>query len=249
MTAGAGSPAGGGGSGQTAEGARAGDQPAQAAGGRPGVGHRDGAGRRRGKRLRPAQRRRATSSRTNQYPVSARRAGPVTGPARAPQRDVRQPSTDAPARIARIVALATRFGRYGSRRITAVLRPDGGRVNHKRVERLWRQEGRRVPAKHPKRGRLWLADGALLRRRAERHPHVWSDACVCDRTADGRPLRLLAIVDADTRGVPPPRTSPGGGAATTSWPASPRASSSGAHRPPAATTPAQRAPPPRSATG
>ena len=112
---------------------------------------------------------------------------------------MRQPSTDEPARIARIVALATRFGRSGSRRITALLRQAGWRVNHQRVERLWRQAGRRVPAKHPKRGRLWLADGARMRRRAERPHHVWSDACVFDRTADGRPLRLLAIVDADTR--------------------------------------------------
>ena len=131
--------------------------------------------------------------------MSERRACQVTGQARATQRYVRQPSTDAPARIARIVALATRFGRDGDRRITAVLRQEGWRVNHKRVERLWRQEGRRVPAKQPKRGRLWLADGARMRRRAERPHHVWSDDVVCDRTADGRPLRLLAIVDADTR--------------------------------------------------
>ena len=131
--------------------------------------------------------------------MSERRACQVTGQARAPQRSVRQPSTDEPALIARIVALATRCGRDGYRRITAFLRQEGWRVNHKRVERLWRQEGRRVPAKHPQRGRLWLADGALMRRRAERPHHVWSYDFVFDRTADGRPLRLLAIVDADTR--------------------------------------------------
>ena len=112
---------------------------------------------------------------------------------------MRQPSTDAPALIARIVALATRFGRYGSRRITAFRRHEGWRVHHKRVERLWRHEGLRVPAKHPKRGRLWLADGALMRRRAERPHHVWSYDFVFDRTADGRPLRLRAIGDASTR--------------------------------------------------
>ena len=112
---------------------------------------------------------------------------------------MRQPSTDEPALIARIVALATRCGRDGARRITAVLRQEGWRVQHKRVARLWRHAGRRVPAKHPKRGRLWRADGARMRRRAERPPQVWSDDVVCDRTADGRPLRLLAIVDADTR--------------------------------------------------
>ena len=72
-------------------------------------------------------------------------------------------------------------------------------MNHKRVERLWRQEGLRVPQKQPKRGRLWLADGSIVRRRAERPNHVWSYDFVFDRTADGRPLRMLAIVDEYTR--------------------------------------------------
>ena len=110
-----------------------------------------------------------------------------------------RPSTDEPALIARIVALATRFGRYGYRRITALLRQEGWRVNHKRVERLWRQEGLRVPVKQPKRGRLWLGDGSLVRRRAERPHHVWSSDFVFDRTAEGRPVRILAIVDEYTR--------------------------------------------------
>ena len=72
-------------------------------------------------------------------------------------------------------------------------------MNHKRVERLWRQEGLRVPGKHPQRGRLWLAAGSLVRRRAERPSHVWSYDFVFDRTADGRPVRILAIVDEYTR--------------------------------------------------
>ena len=127
--------------------------------------------------------------------MSERRACQVAGQPRATQRYVPRPATDEPALIARIVALATRFGRYGYRRITALLRQEGWRVNHKRVERLWRQEGLRVPAKQPKRARLWLADGSLVRRRAERLNHVWSYDFVFDRTADGRPLRLLAIVD------------------------------------------------------
>jgi len=97
------------------------------------------------------------------------------------------------------VALATRFGRYGYRRITSLLRAEGWRVNHKRVERLWREEGLKVPQKQPKRGRLWLADGSIVRRRAERPNHVWSYDFVFDRTADGRPLRMLAIVDEYTR--------------------------------------------------
>jgi len=95
--------------------------------------------------------------------------------------------------------LAPRFGRYGYRRITALLRHAGWRVNHKRVERLWRQEGLKVPQKQPKSGRLWLADGSIIRRRAERPNHVWSYDFVLDRTADGRPLRMLTIVDEFTR--------------------------------------------------
>ena len=81
------------------------------------------------------------------------------------QRDGSRPSPDEPALIARSGVLAPRCGRSGSRRITARLRAEGGRVHHKRVERIWRQEGLRVPAKQPQRGRLWLADGSLLRRR------------------------------------------------------------------------------------
>ena len=131
--------------------------------------------------------------------MSERRACRVTGQARATQRYPPRPATDASALIAGIVALATRFGRYGYRRITALLRQEGWRVNHKRVERLWRQEGLRVPAKQPKRGRLWLAEGSLMRRRAERPRHVWSYDFVFDRTAEGRPLRILAIVDEYTR--------------------------------------------------
>ena len=131
--------------------------------------------------------------------MSERRACQVTGQLRATQRYVPRAAPEEPALIARIVALATRFGRYGYRRITALLRQEGWRVNHKRVERLWRQEGLRVPAKQPQRGRFWLADGSLMRRRAERPHHVWSDDSVFDRTADGRRLRILAIVDEYTR--------------------------------------------------
>ena len=108
-------------------------------------------------------------------------------------------ATDAPALIARIIALARRFGRDGSRRITALLRAEGWRVHHKRVERLWRQEGLRVPRQAPRRRRRWATDGACTRRRAARPHPVWSDACVHERTQDGRARRLLTIVDAFTR--------------------------------------------------
>ena len=126
-----------------------------------------------------------------QFTVSERRACAVVGQARATERYVPRESADEVALTARIVALATRFGRYGYRRITALLQREGWRVNHKRVERLWRQEGLRVPAKQPKRGRLWLADGSIVRLRAEHPNHVWAYDFVFDRTADGRKLRML----------------------------------------------------------
>lgn len=83
--------------------------------------------------------------------------------------------------------------------ITGMLRREGWRVNHKRIERLWRREGLKVPKKQPKRGRLWLTDGSCLRHRAEHRNHVWSYDFVADRTADGRPLKMLTIVDEYTR--------------------------------------------------
>jgi transposase InsO family protein len=104
-----------------------------------------------------------------------------------------------PLLVARIVALAGEYGRYGYRRITAMLRAEGWRVNHKRVERIWRQEGLKVPAKQPKRGRLWLNDGSCVRRRAEYRNHVWSYDFIQDRTHDGRAIRMLVIVDEYTR--------------------------------------------------
>jgi transposase InsO family protein len=94
-----------------------------------------------------------------QFTVSERRACAVVGQARATERYVPRESADEAALTARIVTLATRFGRYGYRRITVLLQREGGYVNLKRVERRWREEGLRVPAKQPKRRRLSLATG------------------------------------------------------------------------------------------
>ncbi len=95
--------------------------------------------------------------------------------------------------------MACRFGRYGYRRITELLNHEGWKVNHKRVERLWRREGLKVPKKQPKRRRLWFNDGSCVRLRAEYKNHVWSYDFVADRTHDGRPLRMLTIIDEYTR--------------------------------------------------
>ena len=102
---------------------------------------------------------------------------------------------DEPRLVARMVELATQYGRYGYRRITAMLRWEGWRVNHKRVERLWRQEGLRVPAKQPKRRRLWLNDGSCVRLRPTHKDHVWSYDFVHERTHDGRAFRILTVLD------------------------------------------------------
>jgi len=72
-------------------------------------------------------------------------------------------------------------------------------VNHKRVERIWREEGLKVPKKQPKRKRLWLNDGSCVRLRSNRRNHLWSYDLVADRTSDGRPIRMLTIVDEFTR--------------------------------------------------
>lgn len=131
--------------------------------------------------------------------VSERRACEVLGQPRSTQRCPRKVDEDEAPLIRRMTEWATRFGRYGYRRITALLRREGWRVNHKRVERLWRREGLKVPKKQPKRGRLWLNDGSCVRLRPTHRDHVWSYDFVADRTKEGRPLRMLTIVDEYTR--------------------------------------------------
>ena len=80
-----------------------------------------------------------------------------------------------------IIRLSSRYGRYGYRRITAMLKAEGWRVNHKRVERIWREEGLKIPKKQPKRGRLYLNDGSCIRLRPLYPNHVWSYDFVADK--------------------------------------------------------------------
>jgi len=98
-----------------------------------------------------------------------------------------------------VIELATQYGRYGYRRITALLKREGWMVNHKKVELIWRREGLKVPQKQPKRGRLWLNDGSCIRLRPEHKDHVWSYDFVMARTTDGRAFRILTILDEYTR--------------------------------------------------
>ncbi len=131
--------------------------------------------------------------------MSQRRACQVLGQPRSTQRHVRKVPDDEETLVERVVELAGQYGRYGYRRITAMLRNEGWRVNHKRVERIWRQEGLKVPVRQPKRGRLWLTDGSCIRLRPERKDHVWSYDMALVRTTDGRALRILVIIDEYTR--------------------------------------------------
>lgn len=135
----------------------------------------------------------------SQLPVSERRACTVVGQPRATQRRNPKIRDDEAALTEAIVRLAKQYGRYGYRRIRQLLVEEGWRVSVKRVYRIWRREGLKVPKKQPKRGRLWLNDGSCIRLRPERPNHVWSYDFVQDRTQDGRPIRMLTVIDEFTR--------------------------------------------------
>lgn len=149
--------------------------------------------------LSPPRRRQAVTRACETLGVSERRACRVLGQSRSTQRRKPYVPDDEPRLVARIVELASQYGRYGYRRITGLLREEAWKVNHKRVERLWRREGLKVPQKQPKRGRLWLNDGSCVRLRPTHRDHVWAYDFVQDRTHDGRVLRMLTLVDEYTR--------------------------------------------------
>ena len=127
--------------------------------------------------------------------VSERRACRALGQHRSTQRKVPHGRDDEERLSADIVELARQYGRYGYRKIAALLRRAGWLINDKRVERIWRREGLKVPRKQPKRGRLWLTDGSCIRLRPEHRNHVWSYDFVEDRTHDTRRFRMLNVVD------------------------------------------------------
>ena len=133
------------------------------------------------------------------FGVSERRACKVLGHPRSTHRYEPIPGEDEQGLTEEIVELASRYGRYGYRRVTALLRMEGWDVNHKRVERIWRREGLKVPAKHPKRGRLWLNDGSCVRLQPQGPNHVWAYDFVLVRTQDSRAVRLLTVIDEYTR--------------------------------------------------
>lgn len=131
--------------------------------------------------------------------LSQRRACRALHICRASARYIVKRLPDEEELTAEIISLATKYGRYGYRRITALLHQKGYRVNHKRVERIWREQGLKVPIRQRKRKRLWLNDGSCIRLRPEHQNHVWSYDFVEDRLSSGRKLRWLNIIDEYSR--------------------------------------------------
>lgn len=131
--------------------------------------------------------------------VSERRACRVIGQARSTQRyEARKPDKDGRLRK-RLRELSRQHPRYGYRRAWALLRREGWRVNRKKVQRVWREEGLRVLRRQRKRRRLGSSENGCTRLRAEHKNHVWSYDFVMDETADGRRLKMLPVVDEYTR--------------------------------------------------
>ena len=147
----------------------------------------------------PARRRQCVDHLQAELGISERRACAVAGQHRSTQRKRPRGRDDEEALTAAIIRLASQYGRYGYRRITALLRTEGWHVNAKRVQRIWRREGLKVPQKQPKRGRLWLNDGSCIRLRPCWPNHVWSYDFVMDRTHDERKFRMLTVIDEFTR--------------------------------------------------
>jgi putative transposase len=166
---------------------------------RPDTGQADPAGGGTGKLLSPARRRRCIDQVKEVLDVSERRVRRVLGQHRSTPRKVPCGADDEQALAENIIALAGQYGRYGYCRVTALLNAAGWSVNHKRVERIWRREGLKVPQKQPKRGRLWLNDGSCIRLRPEYPGHVWAYDFVEARTHDGRKFWILTIIDEASR--------------------------------------------------
>lgn len=131
--------------------------------------------------------------------VSERRACRTLGQHRSTQRKIPRGRPDEERLTDDIIELARQYGRYGYRMVTGLLNQSGWHVNHKRIERIWKREGLKVPSKQPKRGRLWLNDGSCVRLRPERPNHVWSYDFVHDRTHDNCVYRTLNIIDEFTK--------------------------------------------------
>jgi len=149
--------------------------------------------------LSPAKRRVAIECVITKLPATRSRACKVIGQYRSTQNYQPKRLSDEDDLTTRILELACKYGRYGYRRITALLNVEGYNVNHKRVERIWREQGLKVPQKQKKRRRLWLNDGSCIRLKPEYSNHVWSYDFVFDKTTDSKAFKILNIIDEYTR--------------------------------------------------
>lgn len=147
----------------------------------------------------PSLKRTAVDELEGSFEVSQRRACEVLDQPRSSQRYVALQRDDEASMVKAMLELARQHPRYGYRMITAKLRQAGWTVNRKRVYRLWRREGLKVPAKKRKKQRLGTSENGCVRRRAEHRNHVWCWDFVFDRTTSGSPLKWLSIVDEYTR--------------------------------------------------
>jgi transposase InsO family protein len=110
----------------------------------------------------------------------------------------RKAEDDEALRLA-LIRLAKQYGRYGYRKIAKLLRLEGWVVNHKKVERLWREEGLQLPKRHKKRKRLYQKDSSIIRLRPQYRNHIWSVDFVHDKLSSGRPYKMLTVLDEYTR--------------------------------------------------
>ena len=189
----------GGGSGSSAATSAGRERALDAPGGGADPGQDDAAGCAGKKIVKPSWRRPCVTYLHEHYQVSERRACRVVRQWRGTQRYLPLRRTNEYELTQAILALATKYGRYGYRRITVLLRDAGWPVGKDRVQRIWRREGLKVPQKQRPRGRLWLGDGSCVRLRPERPNHVWSYDFVKAMTHDGRALRILVVIDEYTR--------------------------------------------------
>ena len=147
----------------------------------------------------PARRRQAVAHVRDRLQHSERRVCRALHVSRSSVRYAPQSRSDEVPLTAAVIELAGQYGRYGYRRIHALLLSRGWSLCRSRVERIWKREGLKVPSKQPKRGRLWLADGSCIRLRPKYPHHVWSWDFVMERTHDGRVLKILVLIDEYSR--------------------------------------------------
>ena len=130
--------------------------------------------------------------------TSERRTCKTIGLARSSLRYQATPKDDDELRLA-LIRLAKQYGRYGYRKIAQLLRVEGWVVKHKKVERLWREKGLRLPYRHKRRKRLYHKHSSVIRLRPKHPNHIWSVDFVHNKLSSGRRYKMLTVLDEYTR--------------------------------------------------